>query len=182
MSASCYAAPVTDYSIGHLKFDIDTGFSSISPSYTDSDIGYNVGLTAGLGFGFAGQYSYSNYKIDSNNNLKNHQINLYDHILGPIGVFVGASQTATSGSSSQNGIAFGVTGSVPIAPKTSAYATLSAGNHISGKEFGIGYELSKNADINLIYRNTEYTGLKFANGTTGDVTFKGFFSGLSYKL
>lgn len=183
LSASCVAAPVSDYSLGHLKFDVETGFSSFSPDYTDSEIGYGIGLTAGLGFGFAGQYSYS--KVNGDNGLKNHQLNLYDHLLGPVGVFIGASKTEPSGADSQNGIVFGVSGTVPVAPRTSAYVVLSSGTHVSGSEFGLGYALSKNADLNLLYRNIRYTGLKLANdekGDNGDIVFKGFFSGISYKL
>lgn len=180
-AASCYAAPVNDYSLGRLKLDADAGFSSFSPSYGDSQIGYDASVTAGLGFGFAGQYSYSNSKVGGDNDLKNHQISLYDHIFGPVGIFVGASRTVTRGANPQNGIVFGVTGSMPIAPKTSAYAILGAGNHVSGREFGIGYELSKNADLQLFYRKTKYTGLNFANGDSS-ATLAGFFSSISYKL
>lgn len=178
ISASCYAAPVPDYSFGHLKLNIDTGFSSFSPDYTDSQIGYGASLTAGLG-GFAGQYSYSKY---NSSNLKNHQINFYDHILGPVGVFVGASQTVAAGAGPQNGIVFGVAGAVPIAPRTSAYAILSGGNHVSGREFGLGYELGKDAELGLFYRNTKFAGLKLANGDNGDAAFEGFYSGISIKL
>jgi predicted porin len=188
----CAASPLTDYSIG--KFALDLNFSSpdLSANNTSSDGKTSAGgsLTVGAGFGFAGQYTFNDFKtktsLNGNNELKAQQLILINNLAGiasaNVSLFAGISQTEMVGSSKHSGVVGGVIGSVPIAPNTRGYGVLTVGNKVNGYEVGVGYEFATNTELNVAYHNTTYKNLTFTNGAASDVTRKGISAGVSYKF
>ncbi|MBP2654848.1 MAG: hypothetical protein H6Q73_2417 [Firmicutes bacterium] len=190
-SAVCAASPLADCSLGEIAFNLDLGVPSISDNSTKVDgkhsLGY--GVTAGVGFGFAGHYSYDNFETKSplhaSSEIKAQQIclvnNLFD-LVGNISIFGGVSQTQVVGSSKHNGLVVGVAGSVPLGFNTKAYAVLTGGTRISGYEAGLSYEFTDHADLTLGYRDTKYKDLTFNDGSSSDATVKGLVGGVSFKF
>jgi len=189
MSAMCAASPMPDYSIGKVTLDLNTGAPDLSVSGTKYDgkqsIGY--GVTAGIGFGFAGQYTYNDFKIKENGGkLKAQQLvlvsNLVD-IFANVSVFGGVTKTGWSGGGSEkDGFVVGAAASVPIAPSTKAYGTVSIGNRVAGYELGLNYDFNKNVALNLGYRDTKYKDIDFGGGFKADATVKGLIGGISFSL
>lgn len=190
-SAFCTASPLPDCSVGQVALDLNLGAPDLSTGSTKVDGKPNVGygVTVGVGFGFAGQYTYNDFKtktsLNGSSEIKAQQICLVDNLIDTvanISIFGGVSQTQTVGSSQHNGVVVGVAGNIPIAPNTKAYGVLSTGNHVTGDEVGLSYELAENTNLNLGYRDTKYKDLTFSNNTTSDVTAKGVVGSITYKF
>ncbi len=183
----CLASPLTDYAFGKVSLGVNFGVPSLTADnwHTKTKLNVDYHVTAGLGFGYAVQYIYNDFKpktyIDGVDQLKAQQVNLLTNELkvlgGNISAFVGGSKTQIVGDTAKNGIVAGLIGSVPIAPNTHAYATVSTGHYLDGYEVGIGYNLTRNMEVNLNYRNTNYKGL-----APGDILEKGSYGGVVYKF
>ncbi len=99
-------------------------------------------------------------------------------------------------SDDQDTIQFGVVGSYKIAKKTNLWGLASFGSDYRNWEAGLSYDLGKDVQFNVSYRDTKFDGLKFAGahitapagyesshaGVTTDVTVKGWGFGLTYKF
>ncbi|MDT8903214.1 hypothetical protein [Anaeroselena agilis] len=93
---------------------------------------------------------------------------------------------------------FGVVGSYNIAKKTNLWGLASFGSDYRNWEAGLSYDLGKDVQFNVSYRDTKFDALKFAGGNinppagsvysasnasvTTDVTVKGWGFGLTYKF
>lgn len=185
-STVCIASPLTDYSLGKMSIDVSLGSPSITSNNWSATAKQNANydITVGMGSGFAGQYLYNDFQLKTPINgiggIRAQQFNLLSNEvnrLGNISAFVGVSKTQIIGDISKIGIVAGLVGTVPIAPYTHAYATISAGNHVEGYEVGIGYMVAPNTELNLDYRNINYKEL-----TSDDITAKGSYGGIVYKF
>lgn len=190
-SAFCAASPLPDSSLGQVSLDLNMGAPSLSTNSTKvdgkPDIGY--GVAVGVGFGFSGQYTYNEFKtktpLNGSNEIQARQLYIVDNVIdtvASVSIFGGVSQTQAVGGSRENGIVVGVAGNIPIAPQTEAYGVLNAGNHVAGYEVGLSYELAKNTNLSLGYRDTKYKGITFGNDTTSDVTAKGVVGSVTIKI
>lgn len=190
-SALCSASPVPNYSLGEISIDMNLGAPDLTNDSGKADGKYNVGysVTAGVGFGFAGQYTYNNFKtkspLNGSNEIKAQQLNVISNIfdtIANVSVFGGISQTEAVGGSQKDGLVVGIAANMPIAPKTKVYGVLSTGNHLGGYEIGISYHIAKDTDFNLGYHDTKYKDLTFEDDTKSDVISKGFIGGIHFKL
>lgn len=190
-SAFCMASPLPDCSLGQVALDLNLGAPNLSANgqKVDSkqDLGY--GVTVGVGFGLSGQYTYNDFEtktpLNGSSEFKAQQLCVVDNLLdvvANVSVFGGISQTQAVGSSQNNGLVVGVSGTVPIAPNTKAYGVLSTGNYVSGYEVGLSYALAENTNVNLGYHDTKYKGIAFSNNTTSDVTAKGLVGSVTFKI
>lgn len=191
MSAICAASPMPEYSIGKVTLDLNTGAPDLSSGGTkvDGKNGLGYGVTAGIGFGFAGQYNYNDFKaksaINGSTEIKAQQLVLVDNLvdlIANVSIFGGVSKTGAVGSSEKDGAIVGIAASVPLISGIKAYGTMSVGNRVSGYELGLGYNISENAALNLGYRDTKYKDITFGDGTKDDVTAKGLVGGVSFTL
>jgi predicted porin len=189
-SAFCAASPLPDCSLGQVALDLNLSAPDLSGSKkVDGKQNVGYGVTAGLGFGFAGQYTYNDFKtktsLNGSSEIKAQQICLVDNlvdIVANVSIFGGVSQIQAVGSSKHNGVVVGVAANVPIAPNTKAYGVLSTGNRISGYEVGLSYELAKTTDLSIGYRDNKYKDITFSDSTKSDVTAKGIVGGLTFKI
>lgn len=189
-SAFCAASPLPDCSLGQVALDLNLSAPDLSGSKkVDGKKNVGYGITAGIGFGFAGQYTYNDFKtktsLNGSSEIKAQQICLIDNLIDTlvnVSVFGGVSQTQAVGSSQHNGVVVGIAANVPITSSTKAYGVLSTGNRVSGYEIGLSYELAKNTDLNIGYRDTKYKDITFSDSTKSDVTAKGVVGGVTFKI
>ncbi|MDR7868791.1 MAG: hypothetical protein RIN56_18515 [Sporomusaceae bacterium] len=99
-------------------------------------------------------------------------------------------------SDDQDTFQFGVVGSYNIANKTNLWGLASFGSDYRNWEAGLSYDLGKDIQLNVSYRDTKFDSLKFAGANinapaglesshasvTSDVTVKGWGFGLTYKF
>lgn len=190
-TAVCSASPMPSYSLGHVSLDLNVGSPNLSSDNAKVDGKQNVGyaLTVGVGFGYAGQYTYNDFKTDNplhgSSDIKAQQLLLVNNMIDTIAnvsLFGGVTQTQADGGPKRNGVVVGVAGSLPIAPKTKAYGVLSTGTRVSGYELGLSYSMTDNAKLNLGYRDTKYKDVVFNDDTKSDVTAKGLVGGVTLSL
>lgn len=86
---------------------------------------------------------------------------------------------------------FGLQGVVPFADKYTGYGIAAYGSDYRNLEAGVGYQISKNVEFNVNYRdikidNMTMVGVNIPDSGIGDVTSdvhqKGFGFGLTYKF
>ena len=83
--------------------------------------------------------------------------------------FEADSDTGGTASDSENGYQVGVLGNMKIAKRTTAWASIGVGNKITAYEIGVGYDLTKNFDVNLFYNDTKYKGFESSDFKTHGV-------------
>ena len=105
---------------------------------------------------------------DYSSSVQSHQLNLMYQFNPNVAAFAGYVHNRAEGngdSDTENGYQVGVLGNMKIAKRTTAWASIGVGNKITAYEIGVGYDLTKNFDVNLFYNDTKYKGF-------GDVDFK----------
>lgn len=183
-STACQASPLTDYSLGKVSFDVNLGDPTLTSNNESTSMQSNTGygVTAGIRFGYAGQYIVNNFKLRTPVNgigeIRAQQFNILANKLnrlGNISAVIGVSNTEIIGDASKKGIVAGLVGTVSIAPKTHVYATVRTGSYLESYEVGIGYNFSHNNELTLDYRNANYKNL-----SSDDITIKGPYAGIVY--
>ena len=114
---------------------------------------------------------------DIGSSLKSHQLNLMYQFNPNVAAFAGYvhnrveadAKTGGTVSDTENGYQVGVLGRIAIAKRTSAWASVGVGNKITAYEIGVGYDLTKNFDVNLFYNDTKYKGMDGADFKTHNV-------------
>lgn len=170
-----FASPMTSMTQGTGK--IDASFSLGSSFKADSE-GRSVdldgktrgrlGVTYGLGDKVGIDYKYVGHAGDSyDSSLQSNQLNLMYQFNPNVAVFAGyvhnrfkASNDGESAHLSESGYQVGVLGTMKIAERTSAWASIGGGNKITAYEIGVGYDLTHNFDLDLFYNDTKYKGFK----------------------
>lgn len=82
---------------------------------------------------------------------------------------------------SKNGYQIGLIGQTKLADKVTGWASVSAGNKITGYEIGVGYDMSEFTEFNVFYRNTKYKDFNIADEKF-DVKTKGLGAGITFKF
>ncbi|MGL5514574.1 MAG: hypothetical protein ACRDBM_15270, partial [Sporomusa sp.] len=82
---------------------------------------------------------------------------------------------------SKSGYHIGIIGQTRITDDVTAWASVSAGNRVTGYELGIGYDVAQNTELNLFYRHTKYQDFNVLDADV-DVTTKGLGVGVTVKF
>ncbi|HWQ62644.1 MAG TPA: hypothetical protein VN521_10050, partial [Negativicutes bacterium] len=99
------------------------------------------------------------------------------------GTLNGSSFSGTVAGKTVNGWQAGFTGSFPLGDKFSGYGTLGFGNKITCVEVGLSYQFSKDAELNLFYKSTEYKDLQFEGASAKyDLKVNGPGIGVTFKF
>ncbi|MDU4960224.1 MAG: outer membrane beta-barrel protein [Sporomusaceae bacterium] len=200
-SAVALGAPQTDFEQG--KTSVDLGFVRTEVDGLDKKTGLDFGVTTGLNEKFALQYKFQKLegdwsdsfeKLDSDNKV--HELNvLYkldpnvyafagiQRLSGDITATVYGSGSGTDKIDSKTVAQIGVTGVAQLADKLNGWATAAIGNDNYSYEIGLGYEIAKNADLNLFYRYKKFNDVEFKGiGQSVDAKSKGFGAGVTFKF
>lgn len=166
----------------------------------------SFGITTGLGNKLAIQYkSFSPKSKDTNyanittfnTKLDSKEYNVLYKLNKNVSIFTGMTQVKgtqeingnadTDGGSAstqrKNIWQIGCMSMVPVAEKTTAFASTAIGSNLIAYKLGIGYEMSKNLDFDVYYNYNQYKNLhwEFDNGQS-DFTIKGVGYGITYKF
>jgi len=165
-TSAAYAAPMTSMDKGTGKIDAAfTMGSSLEGEGDGENIDfdgnnrYRLGATYGLGDKIGIDYKYAAHAGDYDSSVQSHQLNLMYQFNPNVAAFVGYVRNRAESfgaSDTQNGYQVGVLGRMEIAKRTSAWASIGVGNKITAYEIGVGYDLTKNFDVNLFYNDTKY--------------------------
>ena len=179
VTSAAYAAPMTSMDKGTGK--IDAAFTMGSSlkgegNGQSADFGgnnrYRLGVTYGLGDKLGIDYKYAAHAGDYDSSVQSHQLNLMYQFNPNVAAFAGYvhNRAKVEGdSNTQNGYQVGVLGNMKIAKRTTAWASIGVGNKITAYEIGVGYDLTKNFDVNLFYNDTKYKGFDAADFKTHGV-------------
>ena len=178
-TSAAYAAPMTSMEKGKGKVDaaFTMGSSLKGEGEGESiDFGgnnrYRLGATYGLGDKLGIDYKYAAHAGDYDSSVQSHQLNLMYQFNPNVAAFVGYVHNRAKvlgASNTQNGYQVGVLGNMKIAKRTTAWASIGLGNKITAYEIGVGYDLTKNFDVNLFYNDTKYKGFDGADFKTHGV-------------
>ena len=179
-TSSAYAAPMTSMDKGTGKIDAAfTMGSSLKGEGSEGqsiDFGgnnrYRLGATYGLGDKLGIDYKYAAHAGDYDSSVQSHQLNLMYQFNPNVAAFAGYVHNRAkvqSESNTQNGYQVGVLANMKIAKRTTAWASIGVGNKITAYEIGVGYDLTKNFDVNLFYNDTKYKGFDAADFKTHGV-------------
>lgn len=203
MSSVGFASPLTDYSSGKVAVDLSVRSSNdLTVNGFDLDgktSNVDYGATIGLGNGFAFQYkrdnadskNYTNLGVTAHTELQSNQYNLLYQLNPNVSAFAGLTNTKAQIKSTvqdidgKNDVGYqvGFIGSVPIADKTTAYGSLGYGNKIEDYEVGLGYEVAKNTELNVGYKDTKFKKLTLQDSDYEfDYRANGLTYGLTYKF
>lgn len=186
------ASPLMDYSQGKGSIDLTwRNAENSADGYSFEKKGnLDAAVTVGLGNKFAFQYrnfepkSKDSYAYGSNLKFALNEFNVLYKLDKNVAAFAGYVTTKAtyndwyySDSRSKNMWQVGVVGSTQIAPKTTLWGSVAAGNNsLSNWEVGVGYAFASNMEFNVNYREIK------ANVEDTDFKTKGLGFGLTYKF
>jgi len=179
-TSSAYAAPMTSMDKGTGKIDaaftMGSSLKGEGSGGQSIDFGgnnrYRLGATYGLGDKLGIDYKYAAHAGDYDSSVQSHQLNLMYQFNPNVAAFAGYVHNRAkvqSESNTQNGYQVGVLANMKIAKRTTAWASIGVGNKITAYEIGVGYDLTKNFDVNLFYNDTKYKGFDAADFKTHGV-------------
>jgi hypothetical protein len=168
----------------------------------------NLGITAGLGNRFAIQYKNFSPKSKTTNYLdittfntkvKVNEYNLLYQLNHNVAAFTGiaqvkATQTTSGnadieggsiGTQKKNSWQIGLVGSIPLAEKTTAYATAGFGSKLTAYKLGVSYAVASNLELDAFYGYNKYKDLAWEgeySNNHSDFTVKGAGYGITYKF
>lgn len=197
LSGTVLASPLTDYSPGKIAIDINS-FSNFNANLTNNQ-GFNstfttnsgvneFQITTGLGNKIALQYRHSQPEFTQGIILRCpiEEVNVLYQINKNLSTFVGyhGSVFEFDGigeiTEKRNTIQFGLTGNSIITDQMKLYGTVGFGPDITNYEVGLSYDIVKNAELNIFYRDID---LKKYNSLAGNgVNVSAKFSGIGYGL
>lgn len=186
-----------DWAGNSLKKDVDSNFEGT--------------ITHGLGGRVAIQYrntfgdseSYYSLSKDTKITLRSQEVNILYKLNKQISAYaglvqvetsqVGALKTTTLSNLAQtignhpyqkSGYQVGLIGTTSLGPKLVGYASVGLGNCVDSYEVGLGYEVARNLEFNVGYKNAKYKGMevRFLEVFPYDCTFKGTTLGLTYRF
>jgi opacity protein-like surface antigen len=210
-SSVALASPLMDYSAG--KGSIDWMFfrpqMTVTQDGNKGDFPYKQTdfdgtITAGIGHNFALQYRYYHpkFSFDSDleelghvtNSLKFDEYNVLYNINKNVSVYAGITSNEvktrfTDGFYSPwktgNKWQVGLVTTTEIGPKTNFWGNFALGKDLSNWEVGISYEIAKNVELNVAYRDLQRKNYKEHIREWEpkcDLEAKGFSYGVTYKF
>lgn len=213
ISGMVSASPLTDYTAGQTAIDFNWR-PNLNLDYTDSSAtvgldssggNYDLGVTVGLGKKFAFQYANQHVKSNINNiiaggpnytDLTANHFNLLYQLDKNVAVFAGYARAAndivalpplpsmTVEGRTASSCQFGVVGSFPLGKKLTAYGIAGFGPHIDSLEAGLGYDFTKNTELNVFYKSVKYKELEYNTipDYKIDIKARGMGLGLTFKF
>jgi hypothetical protein len=145
-------------------------------------------------------FDYENATLNAK--LTGHEINVLYQINPNVSAYVGMTRSKAkvtetdnygpnpgnitdsesySESQTKNGYQVGLVGQTKLADKLTGWASVSAGNRVNAYEIGLGYDVAKNTELNLFYREVKYKDFDVYD-TKVDVTTKGLRAGVTFKF
>lgn len=193
LSTVAMASPLMDYNQGKVSVDLTWRNTQNSLDDFSFDKKYNLdaALTVGLGNKWAFQYRNFEPKSGATGTdqetlkLATNEFNAMYKLDKNFAAFAGfvtgkatfEDNTGFNESASRNMWQFGLVASTEIAPKTTLWGSVAAGNHSwTNWEAGVGYELAPNLELNVSYREMK------ANVSDTDFKAKGLGYGITYKF
>jgi len=191
LSGVAVASPQFDFSQGQGALDITWRNSENTVLGTDFSKKYNFdgSLTMGLGNNFALEYRNfvpeSHSTFNTTTKVRTNEYNLLYKLDNNVAILAGivnakgylSNPFVTYETNTRNFWQAGVVASTTIAPKTTLWGSVAAGNNITNYEIGVGYALSQSWECNLNYRSLKLTHFDY----DVDLEAKGFGLGLTYK-
>lgn len=197
MTTAAFAAPVTDFTKGNTLFDVGFINSELENSSQgdslewDSKSNLDLGVTHSLDNDFALQYKYQKsnhdfYGYKTKNDIQQfnivHKIN--DHFNAIAGVTrMSGKVEGINDLEDKTKFQVGFTGHTAFNDKVSGWATLTAGSDVYSYEVGVGHKLADNTDLNLFYRYTKFSDMRYENAAVkNDIKVKGVGLGVTFKF
>ena len=181
-------------------------FGDDAKSRLGAGITYGIGDKLALQYKYSDNktetYSYEEtgpgyyYRSTIDAQLTGHEFNLLYQIDPNVSAFVGLTKAKAkvnlmvtdgtfydSGSDSQskNGYQVGLIGQTKLSDNVTGWASVRAGDKVTGYEIGVGYDVNKDTELNVFYRNTKYKDFNVL-GEDFDVTTKGLGAGVTFKF
>lgn len=147
------------YNLKKTSGGIDHGKSGFNEFY--GSIGIGLGFGAFVNHAQSSKTSYTDYGLNSSLLLPN------------IKFMVGQRRMTTDNAASDNNLFFGVAAKQNLSAGVGVYATYQKGTHFKDQVIGLTYNMSKNSQLDLSWKNYE---------DNNDATFKGIGAGLIFKL
>lgn len=172
------------YGIGNkfaVQYNYSDNKSKNTPFEEDDGTNYAIGT---LNAQVTGQQFNLLYQINPNisafagwtkSKLKVNSTFEYGDGSGPLG------NGSTTDKESQNGYQVGFIGQTKLADNLTGWALIGAGNKVNAYEIGVGYDLAKNTEFNVFYRQTKYKDFGDSDDKY-DVKTKGLGAGLTFKF
>lgn len=181
---------------------------SLTGSVKGKNDNIDLGATIALGNKFAFQYKNSNQKTKDHSltltnppltinvartEIEAQEYNILYKIDKGFAAFAGITNAKASITGISNPVSYpgksisgyqvGIIGNTPIGKNLNAYGIIGVGDKITSFEFGVGYEIAKNTELNLFYKDAKYKDLEVQtlNGKS-DATVKGMGYGLTFKF
>jgi len=177
-SSPALASPLRDYSLGSFAVDLSLSQIKVANPTEDWDSNYKggFGVSAGLGGNWALQIRNNNWSASRSLGPTTMEIkacvndlNLLYKMNSTLRVFVGGNKlnvTLRELHYDRTTPQIGLIAAVKLSPKLTAWGLLSTGADIFSAEAGLGYQLSRDLEVNLFYTYRNYTGLEFTNSHT----------------
>jgi opacity protein-like surface antigen len=203
-----FASPLTNYAKGKVSIDLNPNINSDSTKEQISGgITYGVGEKFAIQYKYADNKTKNYFYIEETTPLSYesghaqliaYEINVLYQIDPNISAYGGwARETAKinlffnagpsssniiySESRSKNSFQLGLIGQTEFTEDLTGWASVGAGSNIIGYEIGLGYDITKNIECNVIYRYNKYKGFNFSNGDI-DVKIQGVGAGVTLKF
>lgn len=189
VAGTAYAAPLRDFSPGHAAVDYTWYGHQVALSKGDrtpDHTPYDWAITVGLDGSNAVQYRETKFDNDRNPSrdyMRNRELNLIHRFDRRVAAFAGVTRIkGTSGYVPEHqAIQCGIIGDRQLTDRMHLYGILSGSKHneYANVEFGLGYALSPQTEINLVYRHLSADHLPPHDGSSN---LRGFGLGMTYKF
>lgn len=159
-------AGIGDIQIGYNHYELKKTFEGRSHGTKGFDEFYG---SVGLGFGYGvfvnrAQSSHSSY---TDYGLKN------SLLLPNIALMVGQRRMTTDNADDDNNLFFGAAFKQSLVGGLGVYATYQKGTHFRDEVVGLTYDMNKNSQLNVSWKNYD---------DNNDAKFKGFGAGVNFKF
>lgn len=173
-SAFAASTPVTNFTPGTAKANVEYSFLQDASGIGGHQDGYGASLEAGITNKWAVQYAYSNVNLPVKD-LQDHQLAGVYKVNKNFNAY-GALTYVDNGDSS-TGVQFGVIGHMPLAAGWDGFAKIGFGNDIKQTyQIGASHALTENLNFNVYYQYDKYD-YKDIEGS-----IKGFHAGVGLKF
>ncbi len=181
MAVTAFAAPMGSTELGDVRVDLNYGFSQdVGP--VDGDSGIVGGdVTVGLGGNWAFQYENYTVGIDfpGADNAEEHHFRALYKLTPNVGVFAGVTHANIAdgdGNPDSTGFQAGVVGQIDLTDDVFAWGSVGLGNDINTYELGVGYNVTPQLDVHVLYRESSH------DYEYVDDDIKGWQVGLGYQF
>lgn len=188
LTGACQAAPLQDFSRGSTAVAIEWR-PNVEMRHTPVDTvptAVELGLTHGIGDKTALEFRHSSYDsfYKTRDTSRNNELNLLYKYNDNIQFYSGYSSTSVREAGSSRRLEntswqFGLIALKPLTAKTTVYAVVGVGNHLTNIEAGWSYLLGPGLELDATYRHLSVEKL---GGENVKAHLRGFGLGVTYKF